>query len=59
LWSEWNGRYRDTVRDYWRGADRTLADLAYRLTGSSDLYGRPGQLAPGSPWPLTDTATRL
>jgi glycogen operon protein len=43
LWSEWNGRYRDTVRDYWRGADRTLADFAYRLTGSSDLYGRTGR----------------
>ena len=43
LWSEWNGRYRDRVRDYWRGADRTLADLAYRLTGSSDLYGRTGR----------------
>jgi isoamylase len=43
LWSEWNGRYRDTVRDYWRGADRTLADFSYRLTGSSDLYGRTGR----------------
>ena len=43
LWSEWNGRYRDTVRDYWRGADRTLGDLGYRLTGSSDLYGRTGR----------------
>jgi isoamylase len=43
LWSEWNGRYRDTVRDYWCGADRTLADFAYRLTGSSDLYGRTGR----------------
>ncbi|MET0577477.1 MAG: glycogen debranching protein GlgX, partial [Ilumatobacteraceae bacterium] len=43
LWSEWNGRYRDTVRDYWRGADRTLGDFAYRLTGSSDLYGRTGR----------------
>ena len=43
LWSEWNGRYRDTVRDFWRGADRTLADFAYRLTGSSDLYGRTGR----------------
>ena len=42
LWSEWNGRYRDTVRDYWRSADRTLAAFAYRLTGSSDLYGRTG-----------------
>jgi glycogen operon protein len=39
LWSEWNGKYRDTVRDFWRGHDGTLADLATRLTGSADLYG--------------------
>jgi isoamylase len=39
-WSEWNGRYRDTVRDFWRGAPGTLADFATRLTGSPDLYGR-------------------
>jgi isoamylase len=38
LWSEWNGKYRDTVRDFWRGTDQTLAELGYRLTGSSDLY---------------------
>ena len=38
LWSEWNGRYRDTVRDYWRGEPATLAEFAVRLTGSSDLY---------------------
>jgi isoamylase len=38
LWSEWNGRYRDTVRDFWRGADATLPEFAYRFTGSSDLY---------------------
>ncbi len=38
LWSEWNGKYRDTVRDYWRGSDQTLAEFGYRLTGSSDLY---------------------
>ena len=38
LWSEWNGKYRDTVRDFWRGTDRTLAEFAFRLTGSSDLY---------------------
>ncbi|MDC0833618.1 glycogen debranching protein GlgX [Geitlerinema sp. CS-897] len=38
LWSEWNGRYRDTVRDFWRGEEGTLAEFAYRLTGSSDLY---------------------
>jgi glycogen operon protein len=43
LWSEWNGRYRDGVRDYWRGADETLADFAYRFTGSSDLYGSSGR----------------
>jgi glycogen operon protein len=38
LWSEWNGQYRDTVRDFWRGSERTLGEFAYRLTGSSDLY---------------------
>ena len=43
LWSEWNGRYRDTVRDFWRGEDRTLAELAFRLTGSSDLYAAGGR----------------
>ena len=43
LWSEWNGRYRDTVRDFWRGEPKTLADFAYRLTGSSDLYEGSGR----------------
>ena len=38
LWSEWNGRYRDTVRDFWRGEPSTLGEFASRLTGSSDLY---------------------
>ena len=38
LWSEWNGKYRDTVRDFWRGMDQTLAEFANRFTGSSDLY---------------------
>ncbi|MGA8014613.1 MAG: glycogen debranching protein GlgX [Candidatus Dormiibacterota bacterium] len=42
-WAEWNGKYRDTVRDYWRGAQVGVADLAYRLTGSSDLYGEDGR----------------
>lgn len=37
-WSEWNGKYRDTVRDFWRGVDETLGEFAYRLTGSPDLY---------------------
>ncbi|MBI2708850.1 MAG: glycogen debranching protein GlgX [Actinobacteria bacterium] len=43
LWSEWNGKYRDTVRDYWRGEPATLAELAYRFTGSSDLYESNGR----------------
>src|SRR5579863_1251713 len=38
LWSEWNGKYRDTVRDFWRGEPATLGEFASRLTGSSDLY---------------------
>jgi isoamylase len=38
LWSEWNGKYRDCVRDFWRGEDQNLAEFAYRFTGSSDLY---------------------
>jgi isoamylase len=38
LWTEWNGKYRDTVRDLWRGKPGTLPDFASRLTGSSDLY---------------------
>ncbi|REK37195.1 MAG: glycogen debranching enzyme GlgX, partial [Actinobacteria bacterium] len=38
VWSEWNGKYRDTVRDFWRGEPSTVAELASRLTGSSDLY---------------------
>ncbi len=43
LWSEWNGRYRDTVRDFWRGEPATRADFAYRFTGSSDLYEATGR----------------
>jgi len=38
LWTEWNGKYRDTVRDYWRGEPASLGEFASRLTGSSDLY---------------------
>lgn len=37
-WSEWNGKYRDTVRDYWRGEGSTIGEFAYRFTGSPDLY---------------------
>ncbi|HSR12053.1 MAG TPA: glycogen debranching protein GlgX [Thermodesulfobacteriota bacterium] len=43
LWAEWNGKFRDSVRDFWRGADETLGEFAYRLTGSSDLYERTGR----------------
>ncbi|HEY3748079.1 MAG TPA: glycogen debranching protein GlgX, partial [Pseudonocardiaceae bacterium] len=38
LWSEWNGKYRDTIRDFWRGQPATLPEFGSRLTGSSDLY---------------------
>jgi glycogen operon protein len=43
LWAEWNGKYRDTVRAYWRGDPGTLGELGYRLTGSSDLYEDDGR----------------
>jgi len=43
LWSEWNGRYRDTMRDFWRGEPGTLGDVGYRITGSSDLYESNGR----------------
>ena len=38
LWSEWNGKFRDSVRDYWRGCDGVLGDFSLRLSGSPDLY---------------------
>ncbi len=43
LWAEWNGKYRDTVRDFWRGSDRTLGEFAHRLLGSPDLYEESGR----------------
>jgi isoamylase len=43
LWSEWNGKYRDTMRDYWRGEPTRLGEVAYRLTGSPDLYAANGR----------------
>jgi isoamylase len=46
LWTEWNGRYRDTVRDAWRGSTSGVRELAYRLSGSSDLYQADGR----RPW---------
>jgi glycogen operon protein len=43
LWTEWNGKYRDTVRDFWRGEDATIGEFASRLTGSADLYQHSGR----------------
>jgi len=47
LWSEWNGRYRDAMRDYWRGEPSTLGEFANRLTSSSDLYQEDGSSPDG------------
>ncbi len=43
LWTEWNGKYRDTVRDFWRGESAALGEFAARITGSSDLYEHSGR----------------
>jgi isoamylase len=43
LWTEWNGKYRDTVRDFWRGRPEAIGEFASRLTGSSDLYATSGR----------------
>ena len=43
MWAEWNGKYRDTVRRFWKGDGGQLSDFAYRLTGSSDLYQHDGR----------------
>jgi glycogen operon protein len=43
LWSEWNGKYRDAVRSFWRGDGRTLGELATRFAGSADLYASNGR----------------
>ncbi|MGN6782746.1 MAG: glycogen debranching protein GlgX, partial [Marmoricola sp.] len=43
LWTEWNGKFRDTTRDYWRGEPATLAEFGSRFTGSSDLYESDGR----------------
>ncbi|HVA61753.1 MAG TPA: glycogen debranching protein GlgX [Mycobacteriales bacterium] len=44
LWTEWNGKFRDTVRDFWRGAEPGISELGFRLSGSSDLYQDDGRL---------------
>ena len=43
LWAEWNGKYRDAVRSFWKGDAGAMGELGYRLTGSSDLYGDDGR----------------
>ena len=43
LWAEWNGKYRDTVRSFWKGDEGRIGELAYRLTGSPDLYQHNGR----------------
>jgi len=48
LWAEWNGKYRDCVRKFWRGDERQVKELAYRLSGSSDLYEDDGRLPSSS-----------
>jgi isoamylase len=60
LWTEWNGQYRDTVRDLWRGENAALAEFGSRLTGSSDLYQDDGRRPTGSrsaTWSPTTTST--
>jgi isoamylase len=52
-WAEWNDRYRDTVRSYWKGDDGKLADFAARLTGSSDVFNRRGR----KPWASVNFVT--
>ena len=43
LWREWNGKYRDTMRDFWRSHDGLIGEFADRFTGSADLFARPGR----------------
>ena len=52
-WAEWNDKYRDTVRDYWRGREGVVPDLAARLTGSGDVYDRRGR----RPWASVNFVT--
>src|SRR5213596_2250941 len=56
LWTEWNGLYRDVIRDFWRGQAR-IGDFAYRFTGSADLYERDGRRRRSTSSPPT-TASR-
>ena len=58
LWAEWNGKYRDTVRRFWKSDEGQLSDIAYRLTGSSDLYEHNGR-RPSAKHQLRDRARRI
>ncbi|MDQ3679104.1 MAG: glycogen debranching protein GlgX [Actinomycetota bacterium] len=53
LWSEWNDKYRNSVRSYWRGDSHTLGEFAWRLTGSADLYQSKGR----RPWASVNFVT--
>ena len=52
-WAEWNDKYRDTVRDYWRGAEGVMQDFAARVTGSGDIYDIRGR----RPWATVNFVT--
>ncbi|RUT28610.1 glycogen debranching enzyme GlgX [Arsenicitalea aurantiaca] len=52
-WAEWNDKYRDTVRDYWKGSDHTAPEFATRFTGSGDVYDHRGR----RPWAGTNFLT--
>ena len=52
-WAEWNDRYRDTVRSYWKGDEGKLADFAARISGSGDLFNRRGR----KPWASVNFVT--
>ena len=43
LWAEWNGKYRDAIRSFWKGDEGRIGEMAYRLTGSPDLYKHDGR----------------
>ena len=57
LWSEWNGRFRDTVRDWWRSQDGVLADFASRICGSADIYGARAKAAGPAPRSISSPCT--
>ena len=56
-WSEWNGRYRDVLRDYWRGEGGLIGEFATRLTGSTVPLGY--RIAHGAFWPIANSSMAL